>query len=128
MDSCRVHNETPALKNTLGEINTEVSCFPPSDTTVVKHLDQKVLCEFKRTWRYNWDLEEYRVDQTNEFTSTGRIHNYGKVLMLNMVREVRDELSSREIDGIGYVRREMIQTVISPDIDRELKISQLSSG
>lgn len=47
--------------------------------------------------------------------------------MLNMVRQVADDLKERQINGISYTRRAMIQNGFSPDVDGVWKTSQLNS-
>lgn len=128
IDSCRAHKESRALMEALTEIYMELRRFTPNYTLVVQPIDEHNLREFKRTRRNLCDMEKYRLDQNNEFLNIVRLQNPGKSFMLEMVREVIDELNAREIEGISYSRLAMIQTGPCPDTDGIWNISRLNSN
>jgi len=128
IDSCGVHNDTPAFLEALSNINTELIRFPSNCTHLIQPLDQILLRMIKAEIRKRW--EKYRADAAAAqiYTSTGRIPNPGKHFYLKLVRDVVDEINTR-IDpetGITEARRALIMCGMIPSNSGIWKVEQLT--
>ena len=126
IDSCRVHNNTPELLESLQICQTEIRRFHPNCTSLVQPLDQMLLRSFKSEWRKRWDKKRNELVKERQFTNSRRVANPGKCFYLNLVNEIVDELNSRTIGNCSIAQQSMIKCGLIPNLSGNWEISQLT--